>query len=64
MSILWGKQVLELSGAAEARAQGFDFVQPVGNRVADMSDQEFRSEKARIADSGIPLAAFAVPLPA
>jgi sugar phosphate isomerase/epimerase len=63
MSILWGKQVSELSGAAEARAQGFDFVQPVGSRVADMSDQEFRAEKARIADSGIPLAAFPVPLP-
>jgi sugar phosphate isomerase/epimerase len=63
MSILWGKQVAELSGAAEARAQGFDFVQPVGSLVADMSDQEFRSEKARIASRGITLAAFTVPLP-
>jgi sugar phosphate isomerase/epimerase len=64
MSILWGKQVSELSRAAEARAQGFDFVQPVGSLVTDMSDQEFRSEKARIADAGITMAAFTVPLPA
>jgi sugar phosphate isomerase/epimerase len=64
MSILWGKQVSELSRAAEARAQGFDFAQPVGSLVADMSDQEFRAEKARVVDAGIPLAAFAVPLPA
>lgn len=59
----WGKHVAELSGAAEARAQGFDFVQAVGTLVAELSDQEFRSEKARAADAGIPLAAFTVPLP-
>ncbi len=63
MSILWGRQVSELSQAVEARSQGFDFVQPVGNLVAEMSDQAFRSEKARVADTGIPLAAFSVPLP-
>jgi sugar phosphate isomerase/epimerase len=63
MSITWGKQVSELSGAAQARAQGFDFVQAVGSLVAELSDQEFRSEKARVTDAGIPLAAFTVPLP-
>ncbi len=64
MSILWGRQISELSRAAEARAQGFDFVQAVGSSVADLSDQAFRAEKARVADAGIPAAAFTVPLPA
>jgi sugar phosphate isomerase/epimerase len=63
MGILWGKQVSELSRAAEARAQGFDFVQSAGNLVADLSDAEFFSEKTRIADAGIPLAVLSVPLP-
>jgi len=63
MGILWGKQVSELSRAAEARAQGYDFVQAVGSLVADLTDQAFLSEKARAADAGIPLAAFTVPLP-
>jgi sugar phosphate isomerase/epimerase len=63
MSITWGRQVTELSGVSEARAQGFDFAQAVGGLVADLSDQEFRSEKARVGDAGIPLAAFTVPLP-
>lgn len=63
MSILWGKQVAELSQVSGARAQGYDFVQLAGSLVADLGDQAFRSEKTRIADAGIPLAACSVPLP-
>jgi sugar phosphate isomerase/epimerase len=64
MSIRWGKQVGELSQVVQAAAEGFDFVQPVGSLVADMSGEQLLQHKERVAAEGLPFAACAVPLPA
>jgi sugar phosphate isomerase/epimerase len=64
MGIRWGKRVLELSHVAGAAAEGFDFVQSAGGIITDMSAEQFRAEKSRVAGGGLPFAACAVPLPA
>jgi len=64
MDMQWGKRVAELSQVAGAADEGFNFVQPVGSLVADMSAEQFRLQKSRVAAGGLPFAACAVPLPA
>ncbi len=63
MGIQWGKRVGELSHVAGAAAEGFDFVQPVGSLVGDMSGDQFKFEKSRVAAGGLPFKACSVPLP-
>lgn len=63
MNIRWGKLVNDPSEAAVAATEGFDFVQPAGSLVADMSAGRREAEKSRIASGGLPFTACAVPLP-
>ncbi len=64
MRVQWGKMVRELAAVHRAAADGFDFVQPVNDLVANLSDQEVLQQKARMKDEGVPLRVCAVPLPA
>jgi sugar phosphate isomerase/epimerase len=63
MAVRWGKIVTDSDQADRAAAEGFDFVQPVGELLAGWGDEEFRRQRARIAEGAAAFEVCAVPLP-
>jgi len=64
MAVKWGKMTADLSQAQRAAREGFDFLQLGGELAGTWGDEEFGRLEARLAGSGIRVAASAVPLPA
>ena len=63
MGVQWGRMVADLEEMERAVSDGFDFVQPVNDFVADLSDKQLHSQKKRIQAGGAPFKVCAVPLP-
>jgi sugar phosphate isomerase/epimerase len=64
MGVRWGKMVTDLSEVEQAASDGFDFVHPVNDLVANLSDEQVLRQKARLLDGGMPFKVCSVPLPA
>jgi len=64
MGVQWGRMVTDLSQVEQAASDGFDFVQPVTDLLADLDDEQVLRQQARIHDGGLPFKVCAVPLPA
>ena len=64
MGVQWGKMVRELAEAEQAASEGFEFVHPVNDLVANLRDEQVLRQKKRILDGGMPFKVCSVPLPA
>jgi sugar phosphate isomerase/epimerase len=53
----------DLAQLEQAASDGFDFVQPSRDLVADLNEESFRRLKAVVTDRGLPFQVCAVPLP-
>jgi hypothetical protein len=64
MGVQWGKMVTDLSEVEQAASEGFNFVHPVNDLVANLSEEQVLRQKACMLDSGMPFKVCSVPLPA